>query len=380
MEPIVAGKHVLKTLTNSGYEAYFVGGMVRDCLLGLPVNDIDVTTSAKPEEVAKVFDKTYNTGLHHGTVTVLIDDVSIEVTTFRIDSVYLDNRRPKMVTFTTSLEKDLVRRDFTMNAIAKGVDDQLYDPFNGQIDLEAKLIRAVGNPEERFAEDALRILRAIRFVSKLGFSIEEETTKGMMSCHRLMTSLSFERIHLELTSILAGNYKKQALDLVIKLKLFEYVPYLNALISFHALDQIECPLMLYTVVALELEDPEEFLEAYPLKKEDKRVIRNVLSIWDKEKDKRWIQYYFGLTTGRIYHDTKNLYQETGQIFEELALPLTKSSDLALKVSDLLAIFSREPGPWLSEVIGTLEVAVLLDEVENDKEKLQLYLENRGLDS
>jgi len=375
-----AGKYVLKALEASGYEAYFVGGMVRDCLLGLPVADIDVTTSAKPEEVANVFEKTYNTGLHHGTVTVLIDEVSIEVTTFRIDSDYLDNRRPETVTFTTSLEKDLIRRDFTINAMAKGVDDQVYDYFAGREDLKAKVIRAVGNPEERFTEDALRILRAIRFVAKLGFTIEEETLKGIVHCRELMANLSFERIHLELVGILSGVYKKQALDLIVDLKLFEYVPFLSVLTKFDGFNQISDSLTLYVLTALELSDPEAFLAAYPFKKEDKKAIQSIRSIWPKEMDRKLIQYYFGLRAARVYHEVKSIYDETNDLFKSLELPITTSNDLALKASDLLALFNREPGPWLSETIKTLEVAVLLEEANNCRDDLRRYLKSRGLDS
>jgi len=377
---MVAGKYVLKTLEASGYEAYFVGGMVRDCLLGLPVADIDVTTSAKPEEVGSLFEKTYDTGLHHGTVTVLVDDVSIEVTTFRIDSDYLDSRRPEAVTFTTSLEKDLVRRDFTINAMAKGVDDQVHDYFAGREDLKAKVIRAVGKPEERFTEDALRILRAIRFVSKLGFSIEEETLKGMERCRHLMANLSFERIHLELVGILSGDYKAQALDVIVSLELFEYVPYLHVLTTFDALDQIKDPLMLYAMTALELKEPETFLADYPLKKEEKKVIQALLSIWQEEVDQRLLQYYFGLRTARVYHDVKNVYRGTNAPFKPMELTITRSHDLALRASDLLAIFERDPGPWISEAIKALEVAVLVGDVKNDRHDLLQYLENRGLDS
>ena len=169
---------ILESLQKSGYEAYVVGGCVRDALLGREPNDWDITTSALPTEVKSVFPRTIDTGLQHGTVTVLCGGTGYEVTTFRVDGVYEDGRHPKEVTFTPSLREDLKRRDFTINAMAYNNESGLVDLFGGQKDLENGIVRAVGDPVQRFTEDALRIMRAIRFSAQLGYEIEPETLRA----------------------------------------------------------------------------------------------------------------------------------------------------------------------------------------------------------
>ena len=207
MEVKLLGQKVLEKLNESGYVACFVGGMVRDTLLGRKLTDVDITTNATPAEVLGLFDKTIATGLQHGTVTVVIDGQNIEVTTFRLDGNYLDNRHPEDVTFTHSLSEDLARRDFTINAMAQTAAGEIIDLFNGRCDLEAKIIRAVGDPLTRFEEDALRILRGIRFVAKLGFDIDEQTLEGMKACRHLLANLSLERIRDEFKGIIKGEHR-----------------------------------------------------------------------------------------------------------------------------------------------------------------------------
>ena len=176
-----SAEKILRILEENGYEAYVVGGCVRDSILGRRPDDWDITTSASPEQVKGLFRKTVDTGLQHGTVTVLMDKEGFEVTTYRVDGDYEDGRHPKEVMFTSSLEEDLKRRDFTINAMAYHPDRGLVDLFHGLEDMENQVIRCVGNPMERFQEDALRILRAVRFSAQLGFTIEENTREGIRS-------------------------------------------------------------------------------------------------------------------------------------------------------------------------------------------------------
>lgn len=209
-----AGNKAIEALTAAGYEAYFVGGCVRDVLLGQAPNDFDVTTSALPEETLSVFEgfRVIPTGLKHGTVTVLIDDEPIEITTFRSDGEYSDHRHPESVTFSRNLSEDLCRRDFTVNAMAYSEKTGLVDLFGGASDLKNGIIRAVGEPEKRFTEDALRILRAARFASQKGFSIEPVTADAMKKCLHLLDYVSAERIFSELKKLLMG---KGVLDVML---------------------------------------------------------------------------------------------------------------------------------------------------------------------
>lgn len=195
-------KKVVDTLNKNGYEAYVVGGAVRDTLLGQSPDDWDVTTNAMTEDVKKCFDRHFDTGIKHGTVTVLVDKKPVEVTTYRIDGEYKDNRRPESVSFTCDIKDDLKRRDFTINAMAYNHIDGIVDLFGGVDDLKNKILRCVGDADTRFKEDALRILRAIRFAIRLGFTIDDQTFDSIKSNCRLLENISGERIRTELMKML----------------------------------------------------------------------------------------------------------------------------------------------------------------------------------
>ncbi len=205
---------VIEKLENAGYEAYIVGGCVRDYLMGKPPHDWDITTSALPKEIKKLFPRTIDTGIEHGTVTVMIGKEGFEVTTFRIDGEYKDNRHPEEVIFTDKLTGDLSRRDFTSNAIAYNPKRGFVDEFNGIDDIEKGIIRGVGNPAKRFEEDALRMMRALRFSAQLGFEIEEQTYSDLCANADLIKNISIERIRDEFTKLITSSHCER-LDLLI---------------------------------------------------------------------------------------------------------------------------------------------------------------------
>ena len=195
---------IINRLKENGYEAYAVGGCVRDSVLGRIPDDWDITTSATPNETKALFPRTFDTGIEHGTITVLVEKESFEVTTYRVDGEYEDSRHPKEVVFTRSLKEDLLRRDFTINAMAYNEEEGLVDIFGGMEDLKRKTIRCVGNASERFGEDALRILRAVRFAAQLGFEIDSETMEGIQSLAPTLANISAERIQVELVKMLVS--------------------------------------------------------------------------------------------------------------------------------------------------------------------------------
>ena len=207
-------KFVLDTLTQNGYEAYIVGGCVRDSLLGITPSDYDVTTSAKPEEIIKLFEKTVPTGIKHGTDTVITEKEPVEVTTFRTEGEYKDSRHPRNVEFVTDLREDLSRRDFTVNALAYNETVGLVDLFGGLSDLENKILRAVGDSDKRFKEDSLRILRLFRFASQLGFYPEENTLNSALKLQKGLENISKERIFSEIVKTVNGNNPKAILPLI----------------------------------------------------------------------------------------------------------------------------------------------------------------------
>lgn len=202
-------ERIIEILNGGGYEAYAVGGCVRDTLLGRRPEDWDITTSARPEEVKALFHRTIDTGIQHGTVTVMIGGTGYEVTTYRIDGEYEDGRHPKAVEFTASLLEDLKRRDFTINAMAYSHETGIVDAFGGMEDLKNRMIRCVGDPMERFTEDALRILRAIRFSAQLDFAVEEETWRAIGRIGPNLKKVSRERVQMELTKLLCSDHPER---------------------------------------------------------------------------------------------------------------------------------------------------------------------------
>lgn len=251
----------INLLQSAGFEAYAVGGCVRDSLLGKTPNDWDITTSAKPEDMKSVFADFHciDTGIKHGTVTVVIDGEPLEITTFRLDGEYEDNRHPKSVTFTSDLGADLGRRDFTVNAMAYSKMTGTIDLFGGQNDLKNGIIRCVGNPDRRFNEDALRILRALRFASALDFEIEEKTAQSLLKNRALLGNISEERIAKELLKLVCGKGAKRILTDFAPV-LFEILPELQPMYKnshdnpHHCYDIYE-----HTLIAVESIDPEPTL-------------------------------------------------------------------------------------------------------------------------
>ncbi|MBS5800109.1 MAG: CCA tRNA nucleotidyltransferase [Clostridiales bacterium] len=213
---------IIDTLEKHGHEVYVVGGCVRDMIMGREPNDWDITTSAKPEEVKAAFKRTYDTGIQHGTVTVIVDKEHYEVTTYRIEGEYKDSRRPEHVSFVTDITLDLSRRDFTMNAIAYHPVRGFVDPYNGKKHIEQNLIKSVRDAKERFTEDALRILRAVRFSAQLGFKIDDNTIEGIKACKHLLKNISKERIRDEFLKICMSD-RPEAIHTLYELGLLEYI-------------------------------------------------------------------------------------------------------------------------------------------------------------
>lgn len=206
--------YIISKINEAGHRADIVGGPVRDLLRGVVPSDYDITTNARPDEIKKIFadEKVVETGIKHGTVTLVLESGSYEITTYRVDGEYKDSRHPESVTFTDELELDLSRRDFTVNAIAYNDKDGVTDVFSGVEDIKSGVIRAVGEPKLRFTEDALRILRAVRFAATLGYKIEENTARAALECRRLLENVSVERIYTELYKLFSGEFAYRVID------------------------------------------------------------------------------------------------------------------------------------------------------------------------
>ncbi|MGL5244171.1 MAG: CCA tRNA nucleotidyltransferase [Sarcina sp.] len=242
-------QYILKKFHENGYEAFIVGGCVRDALLKKNAYDYDITTNALPEDVIKLFNKTIPTGIKHGTITVIINETSFEVTTYRIDGNYLNNRKPEDVTFVTNIKEDLSRRDFTINAFAYSPYNGFKDFFNGKDDLNNKIIRCVGNPDKRFKEDALRMLRAIRFSCQLNFTIEPNTLAAIKTNYKLLKNLSIERVREEFSKILMSPKATTGINLLKSLNILDlFIPEVNKLRDLDAYDSYDDTINNYSII------------------------------------------------------------------------------------------------------------------------------------
>lgn len=390
--PFIKAKPIIARIMESGFEAYFVGGSVRDHLLGRSIGDIDIATSALPEDVQSLFDRTIPVGIKHGTVIVVHNDECYEVTTFRIDGNYQDFRRPSKVEFVTSLQADLSRRDFTMNAIAMDIHGTLIDPFEGQKDLQHKFIQTVGNPDDRFLEDPLRIMRAIRFVSQLDFELSRKTKKSIKTYANLLPKISVERVLVEFEKLLIGKANKKAIMLIVELQIHKYLPLLANkgeelkhfayLCSKKALTLEEQWALLIEV--LKVENIEEFFKQWKSSNERIKTCKLYLNAMAELRSSNKLLQYTVYTYGqealksgiKLFCLLKNL--ESDLMLTELQdiidrLPILTRRDLTITGNDLIEWFSRKGGPWLSETIECVERAVVNGEVENSKENIKEWL-------
>ena len=371
MELLTIGKQVLKTLNAAGYEAYFVGGMVRDDLLKRPIYDIDITTSATPDVVMSLFEKTIATGLAHGTVTVIINKTPIEVTTFRVETGYSDYRHPTDVVFTSSLEEDLKRRDFTVNAIAKDINNKLYDPMGGLVDLNQKILRCVGNPIERFTEDPLRMLRGIRFSSKLGFLLEKNTLNGMKRTSSLIANISKERIKKELEGLVKGEYRQQGIQILFDSSILDSLEELSTLSAYKNYDftYLIHPILLFTLASLQLDDVNSYIDSWPFSKEEKKCIRVLRSCIKEPIPMAYFAYRYQEDWTKLYHELKCFLAQERTPYPMITLPIQNRKELEIDVATVTKLIQRPKGPWIQQLLETIEYKVVTHQLINDREVL-----------
>ena len=390
-QPFLKAIPVLEKIEASGFEAYFVGGSVRNYLMGKKIEDVDIATSAPPQKIKRIFPKTVDIGIEHGTVLVLYGGESYEVTTFRTDGDYVDHRHPEQVSFVTSLEEDLKRRDFTMNAIAMDKEGRLIDPFDGQKDIERKLIRSVGDPAARFSEDALRMLRAVRFVSQLGFTLEDETKKALATLSPLLEHVAVERKLAEFGKLLAGTNKADAIHLIVDQGLHRYVPVfppygkelkkIATLVDQHPLKENE----MWASIMIEIgqdENMEAFRE-WKMSMKQIKDIRQICRAFRLRSQQDWSKmdlYRFGLGTVLsaeslygvfLQKDYQGKLRNLEKAYHDL--PLKDRKFLAVTGNDLMEWEKRKNGPWIKEMLEKIERAVVEGKVENDKLKIKEWL-------
>ncbi|MFJ7928159.1 CCA tRNA nucleotidyltransferase [Peribacillus sp. NPDC096448] len=378
---------ILELIEEAGYEAYFVGGSVRDYILGRPINDVDIATSATPQEIKRIFPNTADIGIDHGTVLVITDTGTYEITTFRTESGYSDFRRPDAVKFVRSLTEDLQRRDFTMNAIAMDRTGKIIDPFNGKRDLAQKRIITVGNPHERFHEDALRMMRALRFVSQLDFELDQETFDSLKENAQNISEIAVERILVEFEKLAAGSNKIKAFSLLLESGLYQYLPLFSNKKN-HLMDLLNLPLQLlkaaeiWSIIMVHTKDQEmeEALRAWKLPLKTIRNVQRTIQMVKKKEPSAIDVFQAGhsvtvqaakvraaLTGGNVSDAEENADQRYNELI------IKQMSDLAVTGTDLLNWHQEKPGPWVKEYLEKILNAVLNEELRNDKEEIKRWL-------
>ena len=393
-------KKCIDMLEDNGFSGYAVGGAVRDCLLGRAVHDWDVATSARPDETLRVFEnfRTIPTGLKHGTVTVLFDNgegknVPVEITTFRIDGEYLDNRHPSEVIFTSRIADDLSRRDFTVNAMAFNEKEGLIDCFSGREDLKNKVIRCVGEPEKRYGEDALRILRAFRFAAQLGFEIEERTLAAAGSCAHLLKNIARERIGVEFLKLLESDGALYSLERMIDggvfSALFDFVPVperetlenIAKLGSRNAMTRLSALILPYS-------DGEKhaFVHSLRLSNEQKKLVLRLCGASEYElpqnnedverSARRFLSLYDNISDmalevlGKLSPLDESLLEKFADAVrrEKQKKRCLDIASLAVSGSDILPLCADEPSK-----VGKILSALLDDVIENPSHNERSYL-------
>ncbi len=382
---------VLEKIQEHQFEAYFVGGSVRDVLLSRAIHDVDIATSAYPEEIKKIFPHTIDVGIEHGTVLVLAGPTEAEhyeVTTFRTESKYTDYRRPDHVDFVRDLAEDLKRRDFTMNALAMNVDGQMIDLFNGISDMEGKIIRAVGLPEERFNEDALRIMRALRFCATLNFGIEKTTFSAMKSHAHLLKKISIERIFIELDKLLLADDWRRGIELLVQSGAWEYLvgfdlTGLSKMLSSLSKDfKFKNSAQAWAALLLNFDEQniKDFLRKWKVSNEFIMSVTNLVNAYRQENWNLTSLYRFGLENCQLVDDLK---AATGRKIDfdkaikiDQALQIHHKSEIVITGADLMQEFQLKAGPELGKCLKKIEEKIVKNELENERQMILEFVKDK----
>ena len=389
-KPFLKAVPIIEKIEKAGHEAYFVGGAVRDFLLGKEIDDVDIATSALPDEIQSIFPKTVDVGIEHGTVLIIYEHESYEVTTFRTESEYENYRKPKEVHFVRSLLEDLKRRDFTMNAIAMTKNGEIIDPFHGQDAIKNKIIKTVGLPEERFREDALRMMRAIRFVSQLDFQLDEKTYESICQNQHLLQHISVERILVEFEKLLQGKSRKKALKLIADSDLYQWLPGLkDKKASLYSISEMNIEdlnleeMWAILMIVMEVSNIPPFLKMWRMPGKKIKKIQSICKAYEMRKKERWSKktlYQTGLSIALMAEHIFSIFEQkdpTNELnkitFIYHSLPIKHRSELSVNGNDLIQWENKKSGPWVKQRLELIEEAVINGIVQNEKEQIRKWL-------
>ncbi|MFI3082268.1 CCA tRNA nucleotidyltransferase [Streptococcus sp. 2022WUSS135] len=381
---------ILEKIKAAGYEAYFVGGSVRDAILGRPIHDVDIATSSYPQETKQIFSRTIDVGIEHGTVLVLEGKKEYEITTFRTEEEYVDFRRPSQVSFVRSLEEDLKRRDFTVNAFALDEEAQIVDLFDGMTDLENRTLRAVGIPAERFNEDALRIMRGFRFAATLDFEIEPTTFTAMVETAPLLEKISVERSFIEFDKLLMADFWRKGLRAMIDSKAYDFLPDLAG-----KSDELEAMLTGLTAefcfstseqawamlfVCLGIDNIKSFLKKWKTSNDFQRSVVKLVEIYQLRQAgpvTKQICFKYGK---EFLFLVEELRQAQGLITDfaaidkiDQALTIHDKHEIVVNGGHLMKTFDLKPGPVLGELLKEVEFQIVEGQLENEEQAIMTFV-------
>lgn len=389
-EEFVRALPVLEKINQAGFDAYFVGGSVRDALLNRPIHDVDIATSAYPEEIKQIFPHTVDIGIEHGTVLVLFgktENEHYEITTFRTESTYTDYRRPDSVDFVRELSEDLKRRDFTINAFAMDKNGEIIDLFDGLSDLTEQRLKAVGKASERFNEDALRIMRGLRFAANLNFEIEAKTLSAMTDLAPLLTKISIERIFIEFEKLLCAPHFRRGIELLLETKAYQYLPFveekalknvLSDLTENFTFDSSELAFAALLVKSDE-KNVKKFLKAW---KVSNHFMNDVSDLTAAYQEKTWNLeniYRFGLKKAQQIDQLKRaeglkIDENQAVKFDEL-LQIHDKSEINCTGKDLMAA-GIPAGPQLGQLLKTIEAKIVRNELKNNRNEILTFVKEQ----
>ena len=364
---------VLEIINKAGFESYFVGGCVRDYILNKNFSDIDITTNALPEEIKEIFSKTIDTGIQHGTVTVLYKNNSYEITTFRTEDNYSNHRSPDKVEFVNNLKDDLDRRDFTINAMALDIKGYIYDFHSGVNDITNKIIKTVNNPNERFFEDALRMIRAFRFSSKLGFSIENNTFNAICKNSKLIEYVSIERIITEFKKLFEGMGNKKSFELLLKSGINIYIPFFKYVKKYNDFSKYTfCQIMYYLM----------FFNKIPISELKKLKLSNKEVSKVKEYDLIYSNFNLNIPIEKILYqyslEDVLFISRLFNFMEDRKILNTKLNirsfnDVNITSKEIIELVNKTPGPWIKDIIKKIENNILLGRLKNDNKEIIKFI-------
>lgn len=350
---------VLNILFDKGYLAYIVGGYPRDMVLGIKSNDIDICTNATPKEIIDIFDTENISDTNYGSVRVIYKNYHFDVTTFRKEIKYENNRKPVKVKYINDLKKDLLRRDFTINTMCIDKDGNLIDMLGAREDIDKKIIKTVGNPRYRIKEDSLRILRAIRFASVLDFEIDSKTFNYIKKYGYLLKGLSYSRKKEELNKIFASVNKEKARWMIIDSGIDKYLG-INNLSEIVLCDDI-------IGIWSQLEVDEE----YPFSKVEKEMIKNIRRM-NMEEFNEYTVYKYGLYVSSVVGSIKGIsYKDINDIYHDLVI--TSRRDIDIKAMDIANALNSKPGKYISDIFNEIEYLIVMKKIKNNKEDIIRYI-------